>query len=261
MKNYITVNKQAWNLKTDIHLKSDFYNNEAFLRGESTLKDIELGLLGNIQGKSVLHLQCHFGQDSMSLARLGAKVTAVDFSEAAIAKAKELNSQLGLDVNFICSNVYDLPKVLHQQFDYVFTSYGVIGWLQDLDAWAAVIGNALKKGGKFVMVEFHPVVWMFDDEVQDIVYSYFKQEPIQETEQGTYADKTAPIAYQTITWNHSLSEVLTSLLTHGISIQSFQEYDYSHYNCFNNTVEENGVFRIQHLGNKIPLMFSVVGQK
>lgn len=261
MKNYINVNKDAWELKTAVNVESEFYDNASFLSGKNSLNAIELELLGDLNGKTVLHLQCHFGQDSLSLARLGAHVTAVDFSEKAIAQAQEMNNLLGLNVEFICSNIYDLKKVLDKKFDFVFTSYGVIGWLEDLDKWATIISSYLKPKGCFVMVEFHPVVWMFDDEVKHIVYRYFKDEAIEEVVSGTYADKSAHIEYETITWNHSLAEVLNALIKNKIEIRSFEEYDYSVYNCFNNTVEDNGKYRIKHFGNKIPLMFSLVGIK
>ena len=262
MKDYVNINRNAWNIKTDVHLESDFYENKEFLQGKSSLNDIELDLLGDIKGKKILHLQCHFGQDSMSLARMGAKVVAVDLSDNAIEKAKMINNQLGLDVEFICSNIYDLPDYLDQQFDIVFTSYGVIGWLPDLDKWATIISKYLKKGGQFIFVEFHPLIWMFDDNAKQIIYSYFKTDAIEETIKGTYAEKTANVEYQTVTWNHSLSEVLQSLIKHEIQIKSFNEHDYSVYNCFNSTIEvEKGKFRIKHLGDKIPMMFSLLGEK
>lgn len=261
MSDYITINQNAWNLKTNAHIKSEFYDNISFLQGRNMLNPIELGILGDISGKSILHLQCHFGQDSMSLAQLGANVTAVDFSEKAIQKAKEFNDELGLNVDFICSNIYELPNILDKKYDYVFTSYGVIGWLENLDLWANVISNFLKMGGKFVIVEFHPVIWMFDDQVKNITYSYFKNDPIKETSTGSYADKSAEISYQTITWNHSLSEIFTSLINHGINVLDFKEYDYSSYNCFNNMTKENEKYRIEHFGKNLPLMFSIVGEK
>lgn len=261
MSDYISINKNAWNLKTNTHIKSEFYDNISFLKGRNTLNPIELGILGDISGKSILHLQCHFGQDSMSLAQLGAHVTAVDFSEEAIKKAKEFNDELGLNVDFICANIYELPSVLDKKYDYVFTSYGVIGWLENLDLWASVISNFLKIGGKFLIVEFHPVIWMFDDEFKNITYSYFKNDPINEISTGSYADTSAEINYQTITWNHSLSEIFTSLINQGINILEFKEYDYSSYNCFSNMIKENEKYRIEHCGKNLPLMFSILGEK
>ena len=134
--NYIEINKNSWNKRTAVHLKSEFYDQEKFLKGQSSLNDIELNLLGNIEGKSILHLQCHFGQDSISLSRLGAKVSGVDLSDKAIEAARQIAKETNENTNFICCDIYDLPKFLNQQFDIVFTSYGTIGWLPHLGKWA-----------------------------------------------------------------------------------------------------------------------------
>ena len=256
--NYLEINKQSWNNKTEYHLKSAFYAMENFLKGKTSLKDIELNLLGDIKGKSILHLQCHFGQDSISLARMGAKVTAVDLADKAIHQAKEIAKKMQAEVNFICCDIYDLPQHLNQPFDLVFTSYGTIGWLPDLDKWASIISKYLKSNGQFVFVEFHPVVWMFDDDFKEIGYNYFNSGPIIENETGTYADRTADLNQQYICWNHSLSEVLNSLIQNGMLINSFDEYDYSPYDCFRNTLEvEPQKFRIAHLDNKIPMVYAI----
>ena len=259
---YLKINKQLWNNKVKIHVESDFYNNDHFIKGKSSLNPIELELLGNVEGKSILHLQCHFGQDTISLSRMGAKTVGVDLSDKAIATAKQLSKQTNTDAEFICSDVYDLPKHLNQQFDIVFTSYGTIGWLPDLDKWAKIVSQFLKPGGQFIFVEFHPVVWMFDDDFKTIAYNYFNVEPIVEIEEGTYADKNADIKQQAVSWNHDLSEVLNSLIKNGISILQFNEYDYSPYNCFNETMEvAPNKYRIKHLGDKIPMVYSLVGEK
>lgn len=257
-KNYLEINKATWNEKTAVHVTSDFYDMEQFLSGKSTLKDIELTLLGNVSGKKILHLQCHFGQDTISLARLGASTTGIDLSDKAIEKATELAEQLKANAKFVCSDVYDLPNHLDEKFDIVFTSYGTIGWLPDLDKWAKVISHFLKPDGKFVFAEFHPVVWMFDYDFTKIQYNYFNVETILETEEGTYADKNALIKNQTASWNHSLSEVFSALLNNGMTIESFKEFDYSPYNCFNNTEEfEPNKYRVTHLENKIPMAYSL----
>ncbi|RYE57036.1 MAG: class I SAM-dependent methyltransferase [Sphingobacteriales bacterium] len=259
---YLNVNKQSWNNRTASHLKSEFYDVKGFLDGISSLNSIELGLLGNVSGKSILHLQCHFGLDTISLARLGAKVTGVDLSDSAIEAAKELAVKAGVDVAFICCDVYDLPDHLAEEFDIVFTSYGVIGWLPDLGKWAKIISNFLKPGGTFVFAEFHPVVWMFDNNFKEVAYNYFKDEPIIEKESGTYADRQAELELTTITWNHSIAEVLTSLFENSIAVKHFYEFDYSPYNCFSNTVEfEPGKFRISHLKNYIPMVYALKANK
>lgn len=262
MENYLEINKNSWNAKVDPHLKSDFYFVEEFLKGKNSLNSIELDLLGDIKGKSILHLQCHFGQDSISLSRLGAKVTGIDLSDKAIETAINLAKQCETDTQFICSDVYDLPNHLNEQFDIVFTSYGTIGWLPDLDKWAHVINHFLKPDGKFVMAEFHPVVWMFDDDFKEVSYNYFNEKPIIETYEGTYADLSASIVQEYVMWNHSLAEVLQNLINKKLSIEHFREFDWSPYPCFKHVEEfEKGKWRIPQFGNKIPLVYALSAQK
>lgn len=262
IENYINLNKNLWNERTVHHVKSEFYDLEAFLKGKNVLNSIELDLLGDINNKSILHLQCHFGQDSLCLARMGAKVTGVDFSDKAIEKAKELNHLLNLDTEFICSDIYELPAIYNKQYDIVFTSYGVIGWLPDMERWANIISTFLKPGGKLVFVEFHPVVWMFDNDFNNVSYNYFKDQPIIETESGTYADREAPIVNQSVSWNHGLSEVIKALLKTGLTITDFNEYNYSPYNCFADMeFAEPGKYYIKKLGQHIPMVYSVLAEK
>lgn len=256
---YIEINRQSWNNRTDTHIQSEFYDQAGFLKGKNSLNDIELNLLGNIKGKSILHLQCHFGQDTISLGRLGADVTGVDLSDKAIDRAKQIAKDTNSNAKFICCDVYDLPNHLNEKFDVVFTSYGTIGWLPDLDKWAKIISRFLKPNGQFVFVEFHPVVWMFDDNFDKISYRYFNSGAIIETENGTYADKKADITQSYVMWNHGLSEVINSLISNGLEINALDEFDYSPYNCFQNTLEfEPNKFRIEHLNNKIPMVYSVI---
>lgn len=260
--NYIEINKSSWNKKTEFHLNSEFYDMKGFLNGKTSLNEIELKLLGDINGKRILHLQCHFGQDTISLARLGAKVTGIDLSDKAIETAKEISNKTSAAATFICCNIYDLPEHLNEQFDIVYSSYGTIGWLPDLDKWAQIISKFLKPTGKFIFVEFHPVVWMFDDNFEKIGYNYFNSGAIIETENGTYADKNAPITQDYVMWNHGISEVLNNLIKNGLTLNSFDEYDYSPYNCFNKTIEfEPKKFQIKHLENKIPMVYSLVATK
>lgn len=261
-KDYLKINKKSWNSRTEIHFDSEFYDNENFIRGNISLNPIELALLGNIKGKSILHLQCHFGQDTISLNRMGAKTTGVDLSDKAIEKAKELAETTNSDARFICCDIYDLPNHLDEKFDIVFTSYGTIGWLPDINKWAAIVSKFLKPEGKFVFVEFHPVVWMFDDDFKFIKYNYLNKGPIEEVEEGTYTDKNAPISENYITWNHGMSEVVNSLISEKLTLESLKEYDYSPYNCFNMTSEiAPKKFRIKHLGDKIPMVYSIVAKR
>ncbi|MFN3753634.1 class I SAM-dependent methyltransferase [Flavobacterium sp.] len=259
---YIKLNKATWNDKVDVHIASAFYDMESFLNGKSTLNDIELALLGDVSGKKILHLQCHFGQDTISLSRMGAKATGLDLSDKAIERAREFAKKLNLDVTFVCCDIYEAPTLIDEKFDIVFTSYGTIGWFPDLEKWAKVVSHFLKPNGQFIMADFHPVVWMFDDDFTTVFYNYFNVEPIIENTTGTYADKQAPIETKTITWNHPISEILNSLIQSGLEINTFNEYDYSPYNCFNQTIEsEPGKFRIKPLDNKIPMVYSILASK
>lgn len=259
---YLKINKASWNRKTDTHMESDFYDVEGFLNGKTSLKNIESDLLGDLKGKSILHLQCHFGLDTLSLARMGADVTGVDLSNKAIQRARELAQKTNLDATFINCDLYDLPNHLSDKFDIVYTTYGTIGWLPDLNKWGAVVSRFLKPEGRLIFVEFHPVVWMFDDEFSRIAYRYFNSGPIVESETGTYANRDADINLEYVMWNHGLGEVITSLVRNGIEVTSLKEYDYSPYDCFKSTIEdEPGKYRIKHLGNKLPMVYSLEGSK
>ena len=260
--NYIEINRKSWNNRVETHLKSEFYDLDNFMKGKTSLNSIELELLGDLKGKSILHLQCHFGQDTISLGRLGANVTGVDLSDEAIESAIKIAKETTSNATFICCDIYDLPNHLDKQFDIVFTSYGTIGWLPDTDKWAKIVSQFLKPDGQFVFVEFHPVVWMFDDNFEQIGYRYFNSGAILESENGTYADKTANITQEYVMWNHGLGEVINSLIKNGLEINQFKEYDYSPYNCFNKTIEfEPKKYRIEHLGDKIPMVFSIIAKK
>lgn len=259
---YLEVNKGLWNRKTGIHVKSGFYDVEGFKKGKSSLNQLEMEALGDVKNKSILHLQCHFGMDSLSWARLGANVTAIDLSDKAIKTARSLNDDLGLNVKFICSDIYSLKNVLEDKFDIVFTSYGVIGWLPDLNRWAQIISHFLKPGGIFFIAEFHPVVTMFDDNFKELKYSYFNTGPNIEEIKGTYADRNADLVHLSYQWGHSLEEIFSGLLNNDLKILSFREFPYSYYDCFNNGVQgDDGYWRIRGLENKIPIMFSIKAEK
>ena len=260
--NYLKINQKAWNDKTLVHLTSNFYDQTTFLEGKNSLKKPELDVLGDVRGKRILHLQCHFGQDTLSLARMGAIVTGLDFSNVAIENAVKINDQLGLNASFICADVYSLPDDLIGQFDIVFTSYGTIGWLPELGSWAETIKKALVPGGKFIMVDFHPFIWTFDNDVQKIEYDYFNSDPIIEEIEGTYADRNAPIKTQTISWNHGIGEILNTLIQAGISIQEFSELDFSPFNCFANMKQiAEDKFIFDHIPQAIPMIYRIVADK
>ncbi|HRG91477.1 MAG TPA: class I SAM-dependent methyltransferase [Chitinophagaceae bacterium] len=260
-QDYFQANKELWNQRTTVHLDSAFYNLEGFKKGETVLTPIELSELGVVKGKNLLHLQCHFGMDSLDWARRGASVTGVDLSDKAISEAQKLNSEMGLDASFVCCNVLDTSAHVPGQFDIVFTSYGTIGWLPDLQPWAKMIAEKLKPGGIFYIAEFHPVVWMFDDDFTRIAYSYENQEVIITENQGTYTDRSADIKGKEYSWNHSISEVLNALIGAGLQIKQFNEHMYSPYPCFRNVVEfEPGKWHIKGMEGKIPMVYSLMAK-
>jgi SAM-dependent methyltransferase len=185
---YISVNRDLWNLKTKYHVGSSYYNVNEFVSNEThiTLKQEEINLLDNIKDKRILHLQCHFGLDTLSLGRLGAKkVLGIDLSNIAIDHACQLAKQVHLNdiVEFICCDIYQIKNYLkinneNDLFDIVFTSYGTTKWFPDLNKWAEIIENYLKPNGSFIIVDFHPIIWTFDDKYEYLgKHSYFNREP------------------------------------------------------------------------------------
>jgi len=263
LNQYFEANQRLWDNKTKFHVESAFYNMEAFMAGNSSLRKIELSEIDDVKGKKLLHSQCHFGQDTLSFQRMGASATGIDFSPAAIEKAKSLNTELGLDAKFLCCNVLELDQHLEETFDIVFTSYGVITWLPDLKLWAKQMAARIKPGGIFHLVEFHPVLYMFEWEKGIIEYNYFNPgPPIREVEEGTYADKNATIAMEEYFWTHSLEDVIGSLMEAGLKIEAFKEYDYSPYNIFEGCPERaDQEFVFEHNGVSIPHVFSIKARK
>jgi len=152
----MSQNRRGWALRTQIHLNSASYDLASFRKGRITLRPLVQEELGDVRGRSLLHLQCHFGMDTLSWARLGALVTGADYSEEAIAVARSLAEDLDIEARFVCANLYDLPDVLDGSFDIVVTTYGVLSLLPNLNAWARVLGHFLKPGGTFCIVEIHP---------------------------------------------------------------------------------------------------------
>jgi 2-polyprenyl-3-methyl-5-hydroxy-6-metoxy-1,4-benzoquinol methylase len=232
---FFQTNRARWNELVAIHERSAFYDVDGFRAGKCSLRPLEVDELGDVAGKSLLHLQCHFGLDSLSWARRGARVTGVDFSERAIERARALAAETGLDADFVCANVYDLPAVLPGSFDVVFTSYGVLAHLPDLPRWGQVIAHFLKPGGVFYLAEIHPFALALDDRKAcsdlRIGYDYFHTaEPIRWEAPGTYADRDAivhnSVAYE---WAHSLGDVINAVAGTGLRIDFLHEFPFC---CF-----------------------------
>lgn len=259
---FFKANQHIWEQRTRIHKDSEFYDVPGFMTGKEVLTPIELNEVGDVTGKSLLHLQCHFGLDTLSWARRGAIVTGIDFSQEAITEANRIAQAVKLPADFLCGNVYNATNLLgEKKFDIIFTSYGVVGWLPDLDKWAAVIRKHLKAGGLFYIAEFHPVVWMFDDEFSRIEYPYHNKEVIETESQSTYTDGPSNITGKEYGWNHSLSEVINALLYNGLQIQQFNEHSFSPYPCFKNMISGGkGKWYIKGLEEKIPMVYSIIAR-
>ena len=263
-KSMIEANRELWDAWTGINAQSDFYDLESFRAGQSSLQAVELEELGPlVAGKSLLHLQCHFGLDTLSWARLGARVTGLDLSGRAIELARSLASDLDLDADFICSDVLQWRPADGQTFDIVFTSYGVLDWLPDLDAWAEVIVSALAPGGLFYMVEFHPLLNVLDDEAQ-MTQPYFQEgRVVQVEERGSYADPDADFEGTSHVCFHTLGEVVSALARGGLRIEMLTEHPYSPYDCFPFTeLAEPGRAVLKGRRDKaMPLLYSLQARK
>jgi len=237
MDEYMTGNRELWNELALIHERSEFYDVEGFKAGKSTLKSIELEEMGDVSGKSLLHLQCHFGLDTLSWARLGAKVTGADFSDKAIALARSLSNEVRIEANFIRSDIYDLPKALDSKFDVVFTSYGILCWLPNLERWTEIIAHFLKPGGIFYMIEIHPLKTVFNDSEDTtelkVTQSYFHTPELLKWEpKGSYADGNARVSHPSYEWTHSLGDVLNALICAGLRIEFLHEFPVVSYPAF-----------------------------
>ncbi|MDF1594583.1 MAG: class I SAM-dependent methyltransferase [Acidimicrobiia bacterium] len=263
MSNFVSVNRRHWDAVTPGHVASDFYDVESFKAGRDTIDDVESGLVGGVVGMNLLHLQCHFGLDTMSWTRRGAIATGVDFSEVAISAATGLAFDLKLNTRFRVGNVLALD--LGEEFDIVFSSHGVLGWLPELRSWARTVAKHLKPHGRFVLVDGHPVLWMFDDERSDgamrLRYDYFSREALAFEETGSYADPHGPMT-NTLERLHPIEDVLGALVTAGLTITGFREYDQIAWQAMPHMVQDqNGWWRLPADTPRIPLMFSVTATR
>ncbi len=258
MDEYIETNRDLWDGWARLHAESSFYRVDEFKAGGSVLKEVELAELPDVKGKSMLHLQCHFGLDTLSWARMGARVTGVDFSGEAIALARGLSDETGLPGRFIQSNIYDLPKVLDEAFDIVFTSYGVLCWLPDVTGWAQVAARYVREGGTFYMVEFHPILDVLSEDGERIENSYFpRSQPLSYETQGSYAVASEKV-HRAFEWVHPLSEVITALVSAGLTVEHVHEFPFTvddYWDVFE--AQGPGRFGLAGRPNTLPLMYSI----
>lgn len=266
------LNMEWWNEAAPIHAGSRYYDVSGFKSGRLTLNSIERAALGEVSGKSLLHLQCHFGMDTMSWARLGARATGVDFSEKAIAIARELNDEVGLDVRFIESDVYDLPNVLDEEFDIVYSALGVLCWLPDVDRWAKVAANHLKPGGRLFLMDGHPVHHMFqsaegredDASALRVQRGYWHGEggAMYPGDEPSYASGDVVIVGDTWEWQHTVSSVINAIIGAGLHLTSFHEHPESTYAAIGGMSKgDDGWFRVPDGAPEVPMLYSLTATR
>lgn len=263
MNNYTNTNRLNWNERVALHVTSEFYDLDTFKAGGSSLKSLECEELGDVSGKALLHLQCHFGMDTLSWARSGAIVTGVDFSEQAITQAKALALEQNLNARFVACDIYELPRYLTGEFDIVFTSYGVLCWLGDLSRWAQIIASFLKPGGRFYIVDSHPTGNLFDEESKgtfSVRYSYFNIGPERYESDVSYTDSASKLN-NTVTyeWSHSLGEIVNAVLEAGLQLQFLHEFPFEGYQKLP-WMEQgtDGWWRLPNGDTRIPFLFSLM---
>jgi SAM-dependent methyltransferase len=268
MDKYLKANRALWDEWTAINYRSDFYKVEAFKAGLNKLRRYEIEEVGPVAGKDLLHLQCHFGLDTLCWARLGAQVTGADFSSAAIDQARALAAEIGLESRFVCADLYELPSQLEGTFDVVYTSRGVLGWLPDINRWAQVAAHFVRPGGVFYLTEVHPFAQVFDDDEGvtglRLRYPYFTTpEPLAFPTQGSYADRSAQVKQEVeYGWNHGLGEIVTGLAQAGLRIEFLHEFPFGEWPVSFLNPATDGTYRLPPENDgKLPLFFSIRATK
>ncbi len=272
MDDALRANRDLWDAWTGIHTASEFYDVPSFRDGRQPIRlaGYERDEIGPVAGKSLLHLQCHFGLDTLSWARLGANVTGADFSGQAVESARALAAEVGVPATFVLSNLYDLPDALEGEFDIVYTSRGVLGWLPDMAGWARVAAHFVKPGGIFYLTEIHPVIQAFENDGVGpgelrLAYPYWSHaEPLTFDVHGSYADPDAVTDVTLVEhgWDHSLGEIVTGLIDAGLRIDFLHEFDFCEWKLDFLVEGEDGRWRLPaDTKGQLPLFFSIRATK
>jgi SAM-dependent methyltransferase len=231
VEDYRTLNRASWDERAGPHAASPDYAVDSFAADPAFLSGVvrfDLPLLGDISGRRGVHLQCHIGTDTISLARLGADMTGLDFSPAAIEQARRIAGLAGAGARFVEADIYQAVPVLGAEaFDLVYTGIGALCWLPDIRRWAAVVAGLLRPGGRLFIREGHPMLWSLDETRLAVEYPYFERpEPMVFEEEGTYVQTDAVFIHnRTHSWNHGLGEIVTALLAEGMELTGLAEHD------------------------------------
>ncbi|MEU5215088.1 class I SAM-dependent methyltransferase [Streptomyces sp. NPDC020807] len=259
------ANRARWDERVPIHAASEFYDLDSFRAGKDALRDFELAEVGDVTGRSLLHLQCHIGLDTLSWARHGAsRVVGLDFSEPAVETARSLAADLGLSQDraaFVAADAYDAAEAVpDSSYDIVYTGLGALCWLPDVDRWAETAASLVAPGGFLYVAEFHPIVDSLDDETGSrVVHDYFVREPWVDTTPGTYAELDAETVHnRSVEWVHPVGEVVTALAKAGLRIEFLHEHDatlFPRYGALQR--HEDGYYRFPADRPRIPMMYSI----
>ncbi|MBM6596618.1 class I SAM-dependent methyltransferase [Microvirga pudoricolor] len=258
------ANLSNWNNRAALHVRdaSGFYDVDGFLKGQDALYPIEAGEIGDVAGKSLLHLQCHFGMDTLSLVRRGAVATGLDFSPVAIAAARDLSRRSGLPATFVEADLYDAPRAVPGSFDMVYSTWGTICWLPDIRAWAEIVAQKLAPGGTFYFLDSHPAAQVLEERDGRIETTYAWRTPPEtpdfSTETQSYTGDVHAEPTSMYNWNHPLSDIVGGLLASGLVLESFAEHETLPYRLFPSMVPAEGrMFRLPDGAVAIPLAFSL----
>ncbi len=267
---WLSCNRANWDERVSVHVRGGFYDVDAWRAGRESLQPFEIVEVGEVKGRSLVHLQCHFGMDTLSWARRGAQVTGLDFSPAAVEAARGLAEEAALPARFVCANVYDAVEALGRTYEIVYTTHGVLGWLPDLRRWAEVVDALLRPGGFVYLSEFHPVSWCLDPAAStrafgsEVEHDYFASEPLQIDEAGTYADRAAETRHnQTVEFQHTLGEIVSALCERGFVLEFLRERDHTLFPQLSWLIErpEERVWVQPPQAPRVPLMFSLRARK
>ncbi len=255
------INRKHWDDRTEAHFSHPDYKVKEFLEGTFDLHPLELKEVGDVSGKTLLHLQCHFGMDTLTWARKGAKVTGADISDKSIAYAEKLAQEAKItDARFIRTDLIDLPEKLDDEFDIVFTSYGAIWWMSDIDKWAQVAAKYVKKGGFFYIADDHPASQMFDGE-KKVIEPYFHWGTERYYDETDYCAKDVVIEEE-VGWRWSLGDIVNALIKAGLTIEFLNEHPFCVYDKWPSFVkDEDGWYYYPDRKNDIPLTFSIKATK
>lgn len=267
MRPELELNRRLWDERVAHHVGSRFYDTEGFVAGTNDpLRPFEIEEVGPVDGLDLVHLQCHFGLDTLAWARRGARVTGLDFSGEAVVTARSIAERVGIDAEFVEADVHDAPAALGRRtFDLVYTGLGALIWLPDVMAWAEVVRDLLRPGGRLYLAEFHPITHVFDDGERTVVRDYFDRGPQLWDEEGTYTDTDSGARFEhteSIEWQHTIGDVLSAVLAAGLVLESFHEHGFTLFPRWPDLVPgPGGRYDLPPGAPSVPLIYSLAARR